>query len=889
MGRLLRAAARPAYLPSLVAAVVIAVAAWFADAQNQVVYHEKQRAEVLARASIVRARLEGYVSGNIQLVRGLVATISVERGLSQSRFDALARALFATSAQFRSIAIAPNMVVTMTYPLRGNERAIGLDYTRNEAQRDAALKARDTGQMVFAGPVDLVQGGRGFIGRFPVYIFSGSNPPAFWGLVSAVIDVDKLYADSGLLEAADELDIAITGRDATGAAGAPFFGDPAVFADTPVELDVLLPSGSWRIAARPKAGWAAEPGAFARSRALMALGALFILVPIVLAGRFAEDRQRFIGRLRGREAELKRLSRRLGLALDTSRVGVWECDLVTGELFWDDRLRRLYQLPEDYTPSSLADWSNMIHPDDRERALRESREAEKSRSRYSSDYRIVLPGGDVRHIRSTGSIYEDPGQSPRMIGVDWDVTSYVALNEELRQANTIAEARNAELEAAKASIEFNALHDSLTGLPNRRYLDTVLSGHAERFGHGERAALLHVDLDRFKQINDTLGHAAGDAMLVHAAQVLREIVGPRDFVARVGGDEFVVVLRRTGDLDHLRGRHLARLADSIVERMREPVMYQGHECRFGVSVGIAADTDAVADPTRLLVNADIALYRAKSRGRNRHQFFNDALQAEISATKRMADEILAGIEHRQFVAHYQPQFDATTHEIIGVEALARWNHPTDGTLAPAAFMRIAEELNVVDTIDRHILDQALADLAGWQKAGLAIPKASVNVSARRLHDEELINGLTALDIAPGTISFELVESIFLDEHDELIAWNVDRIKQLGIDVEIDDFGTGYASIVSLLKLRPRRLKIDRQLIMPIVRSPAQRQLVGSIIDIGHSLGVEVLAEGVETMEHAHILKQLGCDALQGYAFARPMSAADLATFARTRQQRRLAS
>jgi diguanylate cyclase (GGDEF)-like protein len=708
--------------------------------------------------------------------------------------------------------------------------------------------------------------------------------------VSAVIDVDKLYADSGLLEASNEIDIAIAGQDATGASGSAFFGDNAIFSDNPVMLDVLLPSSSWRIAARPRGGWVVDQSAYTYARVLMAIGALLILVPMFLAGRLAEDRQSYIGRLRAREAELTRLSRRLGLALDTSRVGVWECNLETQELFWDDRLCRLYQLPQGAMPRKLSDWLDRVHPDDRERAMRESEEAERQgASRYVSDYRIVLPDGDVRHIRSTGAIYADPGQPQRMIGVDWDVTSYVSLNEELRRANTIAEARNLELEDAKASIEFNALHDSLTDLPNRRYLDNVLAAHTEKFAAGERAALLHVDLDRFKQINDTLGHAAGDAMLVHAAKVLRDIVGRRDFVARVGGDEFVVVLRRAGNLDDLSGRHLAKLADRIVERMREPVMYQGHECRFGVSVGIAADTDSVADPTRLLVHADIALYRAKSRGRNRHQFFNDALQAEITATKKMADDILAGIEHGQFVAWYQPQFDATTHEIIGVEALARWQHPTDGMLAPAAFMRIAEELNVVDTIDRHILEQALADLDRWQKAGLAVPKASVNVSARRLHDEELIKSLAALKIEPGTISFELVESIFLDEHDELIAWNVDRIKQLGIDIEIDDFGTGHASIVGLLKIRPRRLKIDRQLIMPIVRSPAQRQLVGSIIDIGHSLGVEVLAEGVETMEHARILKTLGCDALQGYAFARPMSAADLATFAAARQQRRLAS
>jgi diguanylate cyclase (GGDEF)-like protein len=426
----------------------------------------------------------------------------------------------------------------------------------------------------------------------------------------------------------------------------------------------------------------------------------------------------------------------------------------------------------------------------------------------------------------------------------------------------------------------------LTGLPNRRYLDEMMASHVEKFETtGERAGLLHLDLDRFKQINDTLGHAAGDAMLMHAARILKTNLRAGDFVARVGGDEFVV-LCKIDDADKPRWNELlARLADRIIVQMHQPVPYHGHECRFGVSIGIACDLDQLADPGRLLVNADLALYRAKSRGRNRYQFFNDALQAEIVTTKRIADEILSGLERNEFVAYYQPQFDAATHAIVGVEALARWNHPTEGVLAPDGFIKIAEELNAVATIDRMILEQTLGDFNDWASSGLKVPKASVNVSARRLHDEELIRSLGKLAIKPGTISFELVESIFLDENDELVTWNVEQIKALGIDIEIDDFGSGHASIVSLLRLKPYRLKIDRQLVTPIIKSPAQRQLVGSIIDIGRSLGIEVLAEGVETMEHARVLKMLGCNALQGHAFARAMSAADFKAFARARQLR----
>jgi predicted signal transduction protein with EAL and GGDEF domain len=369
-------------------------------------------------------------------------------------------------------------------------------------------------------------------------------------------------------------------------------------------------------------------------------------------------------------------------------------------------------------------------------------------------------------------------------------------------------------------------------------------------------------------------------MLVHASSVLQSNVGDRGFVARVGGDEFIVLCTVHEDVDQA-----AVLANRIIEQMRRPVYYHGHQCRFGVSVGIAIDNGRVADAKQLLVNADIALYRAKRRGRNRHEFFSGELQSEIVNTKRIADEILAGLERNEFIVFYQPQFDAKTLEIVGVEALARWRHPEKGILAPDVFLKTAEELNVVSVIDRKVLQQSLLDFDVWSAEKIGIPRVSVNVSARRLQDEELLKSLRDLNIRKGTVSFELVESIFLDNNDDLVTWNVEQIKQLGIDIEIDDFGTGYASIVSLLNLQPRRLKIDRQLVDPIVNSPAQRQVVSSIIEIGKSLGIEIIAEGVETMKHARLLKGLGCDILQGYAFGHAMDSDALRSFVRARRLR----
>ena len=455
-------------------------------------------------------------------------------------------------------------------------------------------------------------------------------------------------------------------------------------------------------------------------------------------------------------------------------------------------------------------------------------------------------------------------------------------NDALEHAKNLAEARNVELETAKATLEYNALHDALTGLPNRRYLDKVLAQHADRCARtGEGIALLHIDLDRFKQINDTLGHFVGDEVLVHVAGLLRHTVRKHDFVARVGGDEFIVVC----DADAEDEAELAELSDRIIDRIREPVPYQGHLCRLGASVGIALETGEKVSPKSLMVNSDIALYRAKNDKRGRYEFFSEELQAEIVNTKRVADDILRGIEQNEFVAYYQPQFDARSYDIVGAEALVRWKHPIKGVLAPAAFLKVAEELGAVATIDQMVLEQAVADFKTWEEMGFAIPKVSVNVSTRRLNHSQLADTLRELDIRPGALAFELVESIFLDETDETIAENIRKIRDLGFDIEIDDFGTGHASIVSLLNLDPVRLKIDRQFVSPISSSPEKSRVVSSIIDMGKSLGIGVVAEGVETIEQAQILAGLGCDVLQGYAFAKPMSSADLQTFVKKQEWR----
>ncbi|GEO84149.1 hypothetical protein GCM10007920_44790 [Ciceribacter naphthalenivorans] len=586
--------------------------------------------------------------------------------------------------------------------------------------------------------------------------------------------------------------------------------------------------------------------------------------------------------LSSREHELSELSHKLDLALASYNCGIWEGDPLTTTANWDDRMHQLYNLPNNNRPVTRQEWMNALHPDDRQETLLAANRATSFGTTLNTIQRIQLPNSELRYVRTVGHVHLSRDGKKKIIGIAFDVTADALLAEQLRTAKAEADSRNLELELAKNRIEFNALHDPLTALANRRKLDIELdelsqSGQRQRL----RFTILHLDLDRFKEINDTLGHAAGDAMLVHASRVLTRNVPHGDLVARIGGDEFVILARRTTTT-----QEISELSERIIEEMSKPIDFEGFSCRCGISIGIAHSAGLSVDARRVLVNADLALYQAKEKGRNCFEFFTPDLQANVVSRRRMADEILTGLERDEFTVWYQPQFEAATMRLIGAEALVRWNHPDQGVLASGHFLKVAEELNVMGQIDQLVLEKALRDQMLWTALGVKVPRISVNVSSKRLHDSALVDQLHGLAIDPGTICFELVESIFLDESDDIVTDNIERIKALGIDIEIDDFGTGHTSIVSLLRLKPKRLKIDRQLVMPIVNSPQERALVRSIIEIARSLGVETVAEGVESLDHAGLLRQLGCDFLQGYAFAKPLPFSEFTRFSKGYPQRK---
>ncbi|MDU8943597.1 bifunctional diguanylate cyclase/phosphodiesterase [Ovoidimarina sediminis] len=494
-------------------------------------------------------------------------------------------------------------------------------------------------------------------------------------------------------------------------------------------------------------------------------------------------------------------------------------------------------------------------------------------------YKRVQPQSADERLHPRAS-FEKYGEKVENRSTPWTRSDQIAAQETatgLSEIGWLLEWRRSEarLAAARAKTERKALHDSLTELPNRRHLSHVFDTKGSAF-----STLLHIDLDGFKQINETAGHMTGDHVLTVAAERLRGVCREGDFCARIGGDEFIVLTRAGTDLETTR-----RLGQQIISRMSREVDHDGEAYRFGASVGVADIGGGNHPLDHILHCADVALNESKRNGRGTVTVFSQELEDRLLKKKKMSDEIQNGIRDDQFKPWYQPQFSADTHELVGVEALIRWNHPVQGVLAPERFLSLAEGMDQIATIDAISLRKAIEDNRRWSAAGLNIPKIFLNLSARRLSDPQLVDDVKGADIPTDKLSFELLETIYLDEMDDAMDWTIDALRDLGITLQVDDFGTGRTSIVGLVRLRPDRLKIDRQLVDPIVRSEQARALIASIVEIGQSLGIGVTAEGVETMEHAQLLRELGCTVLQGFAFARPMTADDLAKFLLGRRHR----
>ena len=434
----------------------------------------------------------------------------------------------------------------------------------------------------------------------------------------------------------------------------------------------------------------------------------------------------------------------------------------------------------------------------------------------------------------------------------------------------ISERKEHEAQLARLANE-----DSLTGLPNRHWFLNfvpVALAQAQEGGHG--AALLFIDLDEFKQVNDSHGHAVGDRLLQFAAERLLSQLRPGDSVARFGGDEFVVLLSPF-DSD----QQVAIVADRIVDAFRKPFAIGDDQHMIGASVGIAVYPRDGLDAATLIRHGDIAMYAGKAEGKGQHRFFDPAQSNILKTRTQLRQRLLEAIEKRQFVLHYQPRVDTGTGELLSMEALLRWEHPQLGMIRPDEFIPLAESSGLIVPIGAIVIDQACAQLAAWRAQGTAPVPVSINVSPKQFLrggvKRELADALERHEVPAGLLEVEITESAMMGDQAEILA-ELASIRALGVKLHVDDFGTGYSSLSQLQRMKMDVLKVDRSFTAELGRSREGTVFFQAIVSMAHALGMEVVAEGVENEEQLQILRALNCNEVQGYFIARPLPAAGIA-------------
>jgi len=475
------------------------------------------------------------------------------------------------------------------------------------------------------------------------------------------------------------------------------------------------------------------------------------------------------------------------------------------------------------------------------------------------EYAYTDKRGTRRHVSASGEpLHDEQGRFVGYRGVSRDITPR---------------------KQAEERIQYLATHDSLTGLPNRVMFAELLSHVLASARRNRRKfAVLFIDLDRFKFINDSLGHEAGDALLCEVARRLKDSLRASDIVARMGGDEFVMLLQDLGNSEQAGG-----IARKLLSAVIKPIELNGQECRVTASIGISVFPDDAPDETSLMTHADLAMYHAKEEGKNNFQFYDGRLETMSLERLALETRLRRAIERNELSLHYQAKLDLGDNTIAGVEALLRWNSPELGAVSPAQFIPLAEETGLILAIGKWVLRSACEQCVQWQNAGLPPVRVSVNLSPRQLNDPELVAAVRTVladtGLKPDLLELEVTESSVMHNVERALEV-LGALKDMGVRLAIDDFGTGYSSLAQLKRFPIDTLKVDRSFIRELPSDSEDKAIAEAIIAMGKTLSLTVVAEGVETREQQEFLRERACDQMQGFFFSKPVPAADFAELLR---------
>lgn len=839
---------RPKALAFLVLAVCLSLSA-LVIRQLEQNRHHATRADVENIAQNHAVLVGDSLDQALTLNYSFAAMIRIGQGNTR-HFDAVARELLPYFASVSHVSLSPNGVITQVYPLQGNEKSLGFNQLEDSEQNIEAIRARDSGKLTLAGPVQLVQGGLGAVARLPVFL-EVEGGQQFWGFTNVIIRMDRLLETANLNQL-EQQGMAYklwrahpdTGAEEVIAANAP------EYLINPVHKSFEVPNGRWTLSVMPIAGWI-NNWQLAGEILVALLLSLLLAYQSWLVVRLQHSRLSLQDAVAEQTRELLNARGHLQATLDAIPDLLFEID-ANGVIhdYHTNHPELLTLAPEKFLGKSI----HQFLPEHACGVIHEAL-AEASTSGLSTGkcYSLQLPAGYTTYELSVSRKAEQQN----------GVAHFVVLSRDISHRKESEE-----------RINNLAFYDALTQLPNRRLLQERVehaianSLHQHLFG-----ALLVIDLDDFKTLNDNRGHHIGDLLLIAVADRLRNAVRKQDTVARLGGDEFLVVLEGLGNERAEAAALAQQIAEKILNHLNNHYLLDGEDYFNSPSIGICLFGDQPVQTEELLKQADQAMYNAKASGRNTLRFFDPEMQAATAQRFVMQNEIREALQQHQFQLYYQPQVDSSG-VIVGAEALIRWVHPQRGMIPPLDFIPIAEESGLILPMGNWIFATACTQLLSWSRTLLTENIVlAINVSARQFQQPHFVEQLLAIiersGADPRHLKLELTESMLVANQQDIIT-KMDALKIHGIKFSLDDFGTGYSSLSYLKRLPISELKIDKSFVNDILTDANDAAIARMIIRLAQSMELSVIAEGVETKEQRDWLEREGCFKYQGYYFGRPV-------------------
>ncbi|MDY0105701.1 MAG: EAL domain-containing protein [Giesbergeria sp.] len=819
------------------------VVAWVQHSEH--LQREKNRALAADLAADHAQSLQRGMERALSATYAIAALVRQGNGEVQG-FEGIATEMLPFYPGIAALGLSPDGIICCVVPREGNEKSIGFNQLEDIAQNREARLARDTGHLTLAGPLTLAQGGMGVVGRLPIFLSDGDGGHRFWGFTYATLRFPESL-DAARLPLLRERGYAYelwrTVPDSGERQRIDAWNPQAL--TEPVERSLQLPNGEWTLSVAPVAGWINTASLAMEALVGVLISALLAYLAWLLYAMRLRDAQ-LEALVDQRTSEIRATQRHLEATVNAIPDLLFEMG-IDGRYYSSHTPREeLLDRPSNELVGLMV--QEVMPPGAAQQVLQALRDANENK--WSTGVQICLPlEGDMRWFElSVARKATGPGEEPRFVVLSRDITASKQADEKVRQL---------------------AHYDVLTGLPNRSLLADRCQyalGSAQR--NQQPVALMFLDLDHFKNVNDSLGHRIGDALLQALARRLSTLVREQDTVSRLSGDEFIVVLP---DTDALGAAHVA---EKLLQAATEPFEIESHELIITPSIGIAMYPGDGADFDTLSRCADAAMYSAKQHGRNHYRFFTSEMQARSERSLLLENALRRALERNQLQLHYQPQICVATGAIIGAEALLRWNHPDLGAVSPAEFIPVAESSGMILPIGEWVLRAATRQLQAWMQAGHSLTMA-VNLSLvqfRQADFPQLIDRILAeVQLPAHCLELELTEGVAMTDPATAIAM-MDRLHQRGVRLSIDDFGTGYSSLSHLKRFKVYKLKIDQSFVRDITVDPDDRAIVSAIISMAGSLGMQTIAEGVETAGQLDFLQAQGCTEVQGYFYSRPVPA-----------------